>query len=109
MLEKTIPWWRKALNFAMGGIRSGFGLFPRTAEPEPVTEPKFSGSLEKAPEEETALIDPSSQPEIVVAAPAIPAEPVAEDIPAVEPDPSPEPAPSPEPSGVIEVTSDSVP
>jgi segregation and condensation protein A len=34
MIEKPVPWWRKALNFALGGIRSGFGLFGKTAKPE---------------------------------------------------------------------------
>jgi segregation and condensation protein A len=81
MGEKTIPWWRKALEFAWGGFRSGFGFFPRPASPEPVTEPMFSGSYQKKPEEETALIEPSPIAKIVVAEPAIPAEPA----PAAEP------------------------
>ncbi len=44
MAEKTVPWWRRALQFALGGIRSGFGLFQRGAKPgdlgevEPVQE-----------------------------------------------------------------------
>jgi segregation and condensation protein A len=33
MAEKTVPWWRRALEFALGGIRSGFGLFQRGAKP----------------------------------------------------------------------------
>jgi segregation and condensation protein A len=33
MAEKTVPWWRRALRFALGGIRSGFGLFQRGAKP----------------------------------------------------------------------------
>src|ERR1017187_9519069 len=33
MAEKTVPWWRRALQFALGGIRSGFGLFQRGAKP----------------------------------------------------------------------------
>jgi segregation and condensation protein A len=36
--EKTVPWWRKALQFALGGIRSGFGLFQRGAKPGEVGE-----------------------------------------------------------------------
>ena len=35
MPVKTVPWWRRALNFALDGIRSGFGLFSRQAKPEP--------------------------------------------------------------------------
>jgi len=38
MAEKTIPWWRRALNFAMGGIRSGIGLIFRPMHPEPEPE-----------------------------------------------------------------------
>jgi segregation and condensation protein A len=34
MAEKTVPWWRRALQFALGGIRSGFGLFQRGAKAE---------------------------------------------------------------------------
>jgi segregation and condensation protein A len=33
MAEKTVPWWRRALQFALGGIRSGFGLFQRGGKP----------------------------------------------------------------------------
>src|SRR5271157_539505 len=75
MVEKTIPWWRKALEIALGGLRSGFGFFPRPANPEPVTEAMFSGSTQESPEEETTLIEPSRKAKNVVAAPAIPAEP----------------------------------
>jgi hypothetical protein len=27
MVETTIPWWRKAIIYALGEIRSGFGFF----------------------------------------------------------------------------------
>ena len=85
MAGKTIPWWRKALEFALGGIRSGFGFFPRATKPEAIAEAKFSGSLQENQEEETALTEPPPQPEIVDAAPAIPAEPVAAPEAAVAP------------------------
>ena len=32
MVDKTVPWWRRALQFALGGIRTGFGLFQRGAK-----------------------------------------------------------------------------
>ena len=67
MAEKAIPWWRKALKFALGGIRSGLGLFPRTTKQESGTEPVFSGSLEER-REETGLTDPSPRPEVVATA-----------------------------------------
>jgi segregation and condensation protein A len=38
MAEKTIPWWRRALQFALGGIRSGFGLFQRGGKPGEMEE-----------------------------------------------------------------------
>jgi segregation and condensation protein A len=80
MPEKTIPWWQRALIFALGGIRSGFGLFSRYAKTEPVREPEPSDRLkenskqETVSEEETALTDPSTQPEIVAAESAPAAE-----------------------------------
>ena len=45
MAEKTIPWWRKALNYALDGIRTGFGLFPRHAAPEPGIKPNEEPEL----------------------------------------------------------------
>jgi segregation and condensation protein A len=103
MVEKKIPWWRKALNFALEGIRSGFGLFSRPAKPEPVTEPAFSGNLKDNQEEEAVLSDPFPQPEIADAAEAIPAEPEAEPTPAAEVEPSPEPV------GVSEIEAEAAP
>jgi segregation and condensation protein A len=91
MAEKKIPWWRKALNFALGSIRSGFGLFSRSAKPEPVAEPTFSDNLKETPEEETVLSNPFPQPEITDAAKAIPAEREAEPTPAAALEPMPEP------------------
>ena len=36
--KERLPWWRKALDFALGGIRSGFGLFRRNGKAEPGIE-----------------------------------------------------------------------
>src|ERR1035437_8038551 len=72
MAEKAIPWWRKALQIALSGLRSGFGLFPRDARPEPVPETMISGSIRENREEEQALTEPSTK---IAAAPMIPAEP----------------------------------
>jgi segregation and condensation protein A len=69
MAEKTIPWWRKALQIALSGLRSGFGLFPRDARPEPVPETMISGSIRENREEEQALTEPSTK---IAAAPMIP-------------------------------------
>jgi segregation and condensation protein A len=57
MIEKPVPWWRKALNYALSGIRSGFGLFPKPAKPDS----REASSLEK----DTSLNspEPSLEPE----------------------------------------------
>jgi segregation and condensation protein A len=34
MIDKVVPWWRRALDFALSGIRSGFGLFRRNGRME---------------------------------------------------------------------------
>src|ERR1035437_7611812 len=73
MAEKTIPWWRKALQIALSGLRSGFGLFPRPARPEPVPETMISGSIRENREEERALTEPSTK---IAAAPMIPDGPL---------------------------------
>jgi segregation and condensation protein A len=94
MAQKTIPWWRKALEFALGGFRSGFGLFSRPARPEPVPEQMISSSIQETPEEERALTEPSPDTEIAAETPAFPAEaePVAMPANAPESIPVPEPA-----------------
>jgi segregation and condensation protein A len=69
MAEKAIPWWRKALQIALSGLRSGFGLFPRPARPESVPQTMISGSIRENREEERALTEPSTK---IAAAPMIP-------------------------------------
>ena len=92
MLEKKIPWWRRALNFALGGIRSGFGLFSHAEKLEPATEPISSKSFQDHPEEEAALPEPFPKSEVVTVAATVPAETVAEPTPAIEPEPRSTPA-----------------
>ncbi|MFY9855661.1 MAG: segregation/condensation protein A [Terracidiphilus sp.] len=86
VLEKTIPWWRKALKFALGGIRSGFGFFPRPARLEPVAAPMFSGDHKEIPEEERALT--KAFPKIEMTAPTIPLNVKAEYVRVAEPKPA---------------------
>ena len=50
MKVKLFPWWRKALNFALTGIRTGFGLLAGTAK-EKATEPDASGAIEEIEKE----------------------------------------------------------
>jgi len=127
MPEKTIPWWRKALQFAFDGIRSGFGLFPRSSHPVPseksasLDSPEESLQLETAMTAQPANLDTIPAAELVaehipaaepVNAPRQAAEPPAESAPAasiappeepptheaIAPEPAPEPEPEPEPA-----------
>jgi len=77
-MQEKVPWWRRALEFTLGGIRSGFGLFRRNGRVEPGTEsgaegdcagpeavagePEETEELE-APKEESALKQTSPQSE----------------------------------------------
>jgi segregation and condensation protein A len=55
MAERTVPWWRKALNYALDGIRSGFGFFSRPTKPTSVEGPRFQEEIEDSLEEENLL------------------------------------------------------
>ncbi len=85
MVEKTLPWWRKAMQYAFGGIRSGFGLFPQSAKPVPYKENpvldqrEAQQKKETIPEEKVALTDHSPNPETVAGEPAIQPDPVVAD------------------------------
>jgi segregation and condensation protein A len=48
MAEKTVPWWRRAIQFALGGIRTGFGLFQRGARPGELAAQDSARELEAA-------------------------------------------------------------
>jgi segregation and condensation protein A len=70
--KEKLPWWRWALDLALGGIRSGFGLFRRNGKsertPELVTETAIAEpaseevrqSTESSPEPESSLEQDSS-------------------------------------------------
>jgi segregation and condensation protein A len=53
MAEKTVPWWRRALQFALGGIRSGFGLFQRGAKAGEALQGEPGRGVEAAEVEDT--------------------------------------------------------
>jgi segregation and condensation protein A len=88
MIEKPVPWWRKALNYALSGIRSGFGLFPKPAKPasleaSSLQEDRFLNSPEPTVEVEEVLIeveealtDRPANPETVVSVAELAIEPV---------------------------------
>ena len=107
MTEKTIPWWRKALHYAIEGIRTGFGLFSRQARPDATPEPKLSSRFTPQPEEATALIDPLLEPEIgepEIGEPEIATAPRETEAPAAEAKAAPSSivAPIPAPASVPE-------
>jgi segregation and condensation protein A len=59
MEDRSVPWWRKALHFALDGIRSGFGLFSRTPAKNETPEPARPARQQDNPKEESELIDHS--------------------------------------------------
>ncbi len=77
-MEEKVPWWRRALEFTLGGIRSGFGLFRRNGRVETGMESSVEGDCAglvmvaaepeeveelEAPKEESALKETSPQSE----------------------------------------------
>jgi segregation and condensation protein A len=108
MAEKTISWWRRALEFTLGGFRFGFGFFSRPARPEPVPKPMVSSSIQESPEEDRALTEPSPTTEIAADTPAVPVEAEVELPSKPEPVAVAEEAPlaetAPDPSTAIDLT-----
>jgi len=74
MEEKKVPWWRRALSYALDGIRSGFGLFSKSAKEDSQNEPEIVSVQQETPEEaELTKHSPELEP---VANPANAKEPV---------------------------------
>jgi segregation and condensation protein A len=104
MEERSVPWWRKALHFALDGIRSGFGLFSRTPIKNETLEPVRPAGQQENLKEESELIDhsPTLNPEEETRAAdeaptsAALAAPLAQAPTQVEPDREPVPEPAPE-------------
>ena len=101
MPEKIIPWWRRAINFALDGLRSRFGLFSRPAKPTLATEPMLSDDFKDDPREEIELAEPTPQFEAVASEPETPIEAGA--VSGAEPEPSLEIV------GVAEIAPETVP
>jgi segregation and condensation protein A len=66
-MEGKVPWWRKVLDFALGGIRSGFGLFSKNGKPlEEVQVETASAVLEPQPVASQVGEQPVAEPEPVM-------------------------------------------
>ncbi len=59
MEEKKAPWWRRALSYALDGIRSGFGLFSRAQKHENADDPEIVSGQKPNPEEDAELTEDS--------------------------------------------------
>src|SRR5512146_705105 len=66
MEAKQVPWWRKALDFALNGIRSGFGLFSREQKGNTEIEPETATGSEEIREEDIELTEYSPEQESIV-------------------------------------------
>ena len=79
MGEKPVPWWRKALQYVLGRIRSS--LFPRSAQPETAKAPEPFVHQETDLEEAVLTgkdTNPLSDPETVAGQVPVEAAPAAE-------------------------------
>ena len=101
MMERSVPWWRRALTVALDGIRSGFGLFRRNGkaatgtevvrQAEAAVEPREAERDETEAQKEESRVKPSSPHSEPVAAEEVVAakEPAAaKDLVAAENEPS---------------------
>jgi segregation and condensation protein A len=68
MEERSAPWWRRALSYALDGIRSGFGLFLRSAKSKAAIEPEIASGNEDDPDKEAELTSHSPKPEPITEA-----------------------------------------
>ena len=127
MMERPVPWWRRALTIALDGIRSGFGLFRRSgkaaASAEVARQAEVADERREAERDETevqkeesrvkpsspqfeatAAEEPTAAEDFVAGDNAPPDQGIARaaEMPAPEPTaPAPEP-PAPEPASPIE-------
>ncbi len=63
-MEEKLPWWRWALGFALGGIRSGFGFFRRNGKAEvspETTAEAFVAEPQSSPESENERLEISAE------------------------------------------------
>ena len=112
MAERTLPWWRKVLDYALSGIRS----FLRPAKPGPGDANTSPASSEEPLEDRSELTQSLPNVEAVAAPPAVVEEPVPASevqvehgaVPAPTLEPVPEPELEPEPVQLAEVSMEAV-
>jgi segregation and condensation protein A len=66
--KEKLPWWRWALDFALGGIRSGFGLFRHNGKVEAGSQPTAEVAVAEPEREEVGFskessLEPENSPE----------------------------------------------
>ena len=66
MEDKIVPWWRRALSYALDGIRSGFGFFHRSAQSNAAIEPEIVAGNQENSEEEAELTRHSHTPKPIL-------------------------------------------
>ena len=78
MTVRTLPWWRKAIAFALDGIRSGFGLFRRNGNDEAVEDAGLpdeaaaqSAAANRIEEEENKPEDPCEESRVKPTSPQL--------------------------------------
>ncbi|MGB7267005.1 MAG: hypothetical protein WBC92_15930, partial [Terracidiphilus sp.] len=47
-MEVTVPWWRKVIDFALGGFRTGLGLFRRNGRVDASASSEAEVAVERA-------------------------------------------------------------
>jgi segregation and condensation protein A len=67
MEDKNVPWWRRALSYALGGIRSGFGLFSRPQKENAPDRAESVGGQEADRVEVAALSEVSPEVNAIAA------------------------------------------
>ena len=64
--KERLPWWRRALDFALGGIRSGIGLLRRNGKAEPGIEATAQAAITEQEDEGTEVSTESAfGPEVI--------------------------------------------
>ncbi len=105
-MEGKVPWWRKVLDFALSGVRTGFGLFSKGGKPDEVVQVEIAFAVLEPQPVALQVAEPS-----VAEAESFASE-VAEPVQAAQHARKPDPDPKPEPVAMqepVDVKHESVP